>query len=64
MANVVVVGGGFAGMSAAARLAKLRHDVTLLESSQSLGGRLNGMTVGGRTWQTRARHRDAAGRVP
>ena len=48
MANVVVVGGGFAGMSAAARLAKLRHDVTLLESSQSLGGRLNGMTVGGR----------------
>lgn len=52
MANVVVVGGGFAGMSAAARLAKLRHDVTLLESSQRLGGRLNGMTVGGRTWQT------------
>ena len=52
MANVVVVGGGFAGMSAAARLAKLRHHVTLLESSQQLGGRLNGMTVGGQTWQT------------
>ncbi|KQV76248.1 hypothetical protein ASC61_15275 [Aeromicrobium sp. Root344] len=51
MANVVVVGGGFAGMSAAARLAKLRHHVTLLESTQVLGGRLNGMTVGGRTWQ-------------
>src|SRR3954454_13920543 len=51
MANVVVVGGGFAGMSAAARLAKLRHHVTILESTQSLGGRLNGMTVGGRTWQ-------------
>ncbi|KRC63436.1 hypothetical protein ASE12_00880 [Aeromicrobium sp. Root236] len=50
MANVVVVGGGFAGMSAAARLAKLRHHVTLLESTQTLGGRLNGMTVGGRTW--------------
>lgn len=52
MANVVVVGGGFAGMSAAARLAKLRHDVTVLESGPRLGGRLNGMTVGGRTWQT------------
>jgi phytoene dehydrogenase-like protein len=51
MANVVVVGGGFAGMSAAARLAKLRHHVTLLESSQTLGGRLNGMTVGAHTWQ-------------
>ncbi|MEV7396089.1 FAD-dependent oxidoreductase [Aeromicrobium sp. NPDC092404] len=50
MANVVVVGGGFAGLSAAARLAKLRHQVTLLETSQQLGGRLNGMTVGGRTW--------------
>ena len=52
MANVVIVGGGFAGMSAAARLAKLRHHVTLLEGGQQLGGRLNGMTVGGRTWQT------------
>jgi glycine/D-amino acid oxidase-like deaminating enzyme len=52
MANVVVVGGGFAGMSAAARLAKLRHHVTLLETGQQLGGRLNGVTVGGRTWQT------------
>ena len=52
MANVVVVGGGFAGMSAAARLAKLRHHVTLLESSERLGGRLNGVTIGGRTWQT------------
>src|SRR5215213_9584290 len=52
MANVVIVGGGFAGMSAAARLAKLRHHVTLLEAGSRLGGRLNGMTVGGRTWQT------------
>ncbi len=52
MANVVVVGGGFAGMSAAARLAKLRHQVTLLESGQQLGGRLNGITIDGRTWQT------------
>ena len=51
MARVVVVGGGFAGMSAAARLAKLRHDVTLLEGGHELGGRLRGHTVEGGTWQ-------------
>lgn len=52
MANVVVVGGGFAGMSVAARLSKLRHDVVLLESGERLGGRLGGVTIEGRTWQT------------
>lgn len=52
MARVVVVGGGFAGLSAAARLAKLRHDVTLLEGSNRLGGRLNGVTFEGQTWAT------------
>ncbi|MRK02177.1 FAD-dependent oxidoreductase [Aeromicrobium sp. S22] len=51
MANVVVVGGGFAGLTAAARLAKLRHDVTLVEASERLGGRLHGHTVNGATWQ-------------
>ena len=51
MARVVVVGGGFAGMSAAARLAKLRHDVTLLEAADEVGGRLRGYTVDGSTWQ-------------
>ena len=51
MARVVVVGGGFAGMSAAARLAKLRHDVTLLEAGDELGGRLRGHTIDGGTWQ-------------
>ncbi|MGH3459618.1 phytoene desaturase family protein [Aeromicrobium sp.] len=51
MARVVVVGGGFAGMSAAARLAKLRHDVILLEAGDQLGGRLRGHTVDGVTWQ-------------
>ncbi|MET0766231.1 MAG: FAD-dependent oxidoreductase, partial [Aeromicrobium sp.] len=50
MANVVVVGGGFAGLSAAARLAKLRHDVTLLEAGDRLGGRLHGHEVGGHAW--------------
>ncbi|MGI9084512.1 MAG: phytoene desaturase family protein [Aeromicrobium sp.] len=51
MARVVVVGGGFAGMSAAARLAKLRHDVTVLEAGDKLGGRLRGHTIDGSTWQ-------------
>ncbi|MGH3424842.1 MAG: FAD-dependent oxidoreductase, partial [Nocardioidaceae bacterium] len=40
MASVVVVGGGFAGISAAVRLAKLRHEVVLLEASDEVGGQL------------------------
>lgn len=37
-APVVVVGGGLAGMAAAARLAKLAHPVRLLEATDRLGG--------------------------
>jgi phytoene dehydrogenase-like protein len=37
--RVVVVGGGLAGMAAAARLAKARYAVTLFEQSDRLGGR-------------------------
>ena len=37
MARVVVVGGGIAGTAVAARLAKLRHDVVLLERLDRLG---------------------------
>ncbi|WP_104107338.1 NAD(P)/FAD-dependent oxidoreductase [Nocardioides sp. 616] len=39
--RVVVIGGGFGGLASAARLAKLGHEVTLLERSQSLGGALS-----------------------
>jgi UDP-galactopyranose mutase len=49
--RVVVVGGGFGGLSAAARLAKLHHDVVLLESSSRLGGRLLGHQIGETSWQ-------------
>lgn len=38
--RVVVIGGGFGGMATAARLAKLGHEVTLLERSAELGGAL------------------------
>lgn len=51
MARIVVVGAGFAGLSAAARLAKLRHDVTLLERGDELGGRLRGLWWDDHAWQ-------------
>lgn len=50
MARVVVVGGGFGGMAAAARLAKLGHDVTLLERSDHLGGALSTVEQDGFAW--------------
>lgn len=50
MARILVVGGGFAGLSAAARLAKLRHDVTVLERADRPGGRLRGLSPDGEHW--------------
>ena len=50
MARVVVIGGGFGGMAAAARLAKLGHDVTLLERSAQLGGALSTVELDGFAW--------------
>ncbi len=40
MARVVVVGGGLGGSASAARLAKLGHDVTLVERLDHVGGAL------------------------
>lgn len=37
--NIAVIGAGFAGLSAAALLAKDGHDVTLYEKNSSIGGR-------------------------
>ena len=48
--HVVVVGGGFGGMASAARLAKLGHRVTLLDSSPRLGGALSQVQVEGFTF--------------
>lgn len=54
MSRVVVVGGGYGAMAVSARLAKLGHEITLLEQSDALGGSLRPVTRDGYTW-------DAAG---
>lgn len=52
MARVVVVGGGFGGLASAARLAKLGHEVTLVERSAELGGALVPVESEGFTWDS------------
>ena len=52
MARVVVVGGGFGGLASAARLAKLGHEVTLLEASPRLGGALGTVEQDGFRWDS------------
>jgi heterodisulfide reductase subunit A2 len=41
MKSVAIIGGGVAGMEAAAKLSKLGHSVTIIEKSNQTGGRLN-----------------------
>lgn len=50
MSRVCVVGGGLAGLASAARLAKLGHDVVLLEARPVLGGAVHRLEAGGFTW--------------
>jgi phytoene dehydrogenase-like protein len=52
MARVVVVGGGFGGLASAARLAKLGHDVTLVETSARLGGAVGYVEQDGFRWDS------------
>ena len=54
MAEVVVVGGGVAGLAAAARLSKLRHRVTLIERNPTIGGALRGIERDGFSWDSGA----------
>ena len=50
MARVAVVGGGYGGLASAARLAKLGHDVTLLETGERVGGALGFVEQDGFRW--------------
>ncbi|RZI89631.1 MAG: FAD-binding protein [Microbacterium sp.] len=52
MARIVVIGGGFGGLASAARLAKLGHEVTLLEASTALGGALGYVEKDGFRWDS------------
>lgn len=50
MARVVVVGGGLGGTASAARLAKLGHEVVLLEAGDRLGGAIGFVEQDGYRW--------------
>ncbi|WP_231123855.1 phytoene desaturase family protein [Nocardioides sambongensis] len=50
MSRVVVVGGGIGGLAAAARLAKLGHQVALVEAADRVGGALLPVEQDGYAW--------------
>lgn len=52
MARVVVLGGGYGGLACAARLAKIGHEVTLLEGRSKLGGALGHVEQDGFRWDS------------
>ena len=52
MARVVVIGAGVGGMATAARLRVRRHDVTLLEQSDTYGGKLGSFRRDGFVFDT------------
>ena len=56
MARVVVVGGGYGGLASAARLAKIGHEVTVLERSEHLGGAVGHVEKDGFRWDAGPTH--------
>lgn len=56
MARVVVIGGGYGGLASAARLAKIGHEVTLLEAGSRLGGALAFIEKDGFRWDAGPTH--------
>jgi phytoene desaturase len=52
MSKVIVIGAGIGGMSAAARLAKAGHDVTIFEGSDRTGGKCRTKWIGNYAFDT------------
>jgi phytoene desaturase len=52
MSSAIVIGAGVGGLAAAIRLAHAGHDVTVVERSAVIGGKLANRTVDGFTWET------------
>ena len=52
MSRVVVIGAGIGGMSAAARLAKMGHSITVFESSNYVGGKCRTEWIGNYAFDT------------
>lgn len=52
MSRVVVVGGGLGGLAVAARLARMRHRVTVVERSDTVGGKVGTYTQDGFSFDT------------
>lgn len=50
--RVVIIGGGLGGMATAVRLAKIGHEVTLVEAASRLGGAIGTVTKGDFVWDT------------
>lgn len=50
MANVSIIGSGFAGLSSACFMAKAGHDVTVFEKNATIGGRARAYTTQGFTF--------------
>jgi len=52
MSSVVVIGGGYGGLAAAVRLAKLGHEVALIDARAELGGAMGRIEQDGFVWET------------
>jgi phytoene desaturase len=52
VSRVVVVGAGLGGLAAAARLARQRHQVVVVEAADTVGGKIGRLERGGFAWDT------------